>query len=81
MHALHENTLPFINGGQKMEGIPGYSDLAVTGIILGILVVTTIASLMKDRQPLARAEDGGAADPLVAAGDQDETAGQDRSDG
>ncbi len=39
LHALHENNLPFINGGQSLEGVPD--------IPIG---VTTIASLWKTRR-------------------------------
>ena len=48
LHALHENEVPFINGGQPLNvpeiGIPG--SLAFIGITL---VVTVIASMIKSR--------------------------------
>ena len=47
MHALHENSLPFINGGQKILGVPEIPIWLSLTIIIGILVVTTIASLIK----------------------------------
>ena len=47
-HALHENKLPFINGGEHLKAgwleIPTLVSLAV---IIGILAVTAIASLAK----------------------------------
>ena len=49
LHALHENELPFINGG---EGLP-VPDIPISvslGAIVVILGVTTIASLMKTRK-------------------------------
>ena len=50
MHALHENQLPFINGGEHIEAawleIPIWLSLAV---IVGTLAVTTVASLAVSR--------------------------------
>ena len=49
LHALHENELPFINGGEPVTWaieIPIWVSLVV---ILGTLVVTAVASLMSDR--------------------------------
>jgi tellurite resistance protein TerC len=48
LHALHENTLPFINGGQhvKVWEISTGMSLSVIG---AILVVTTVASLLRTR--------------------------------
>lgn len=48
-HALEENSLPFINGGQPVEGLPHISTLFSLGVIIGILAITTIASLLKSR--------------------------------
>jgi tellurite resistance protein TerC len=55
LHALHENELPFINGGEHVEAAP---DIPITVSLLSIVVilgVTTIASLWKSRRD-ARAE-------------------------
>ena len=49
LHALHENELPFINGG---EPVPWASEIPIwvsLVVILGTLVVTAVASLMSDR--------------------------------
>ncbi|MBP0617225.1 TerC/Alx family metal homeostasis membrane protein [Jiella mangrovi] len=48
-HALEENSLGFINGGQPIEGLPHISTLFSLGVIVGILAITTIASLLKSR--------------------------------
>ena len=48
-HALEENTLSFINGGQAVEGLPHISTPLSLGVIIGILVITTVASLLKSR--------------------------------
>jgi tellurite resistance protein TerC len=47
MHALHENNLPFINGGRPIEGVPDIPILVSLGAIVLILGVTTVASLWK----------------------------------
>jgi tellurite resistance protein TerC len=46
LHALHSNELPFINGGQPVLGAPEISIPASLGAIVGILGVTTVASLI-----------------------------------
>ncbi|GAA4476632.1 hypothetical protein GCM10023094_16970 [Rhodococcus olei] len=48
LHALHENTLPFVNGGEHVA-VPEISTGASLLVILGVLVVTTVASLLKTR--------------------------------
>ncbi|MCJ0902737.1 TerC family protein [Rhodococcus sp. ARC_M6] len=48
LHALHENTLPFINGGEHVS-VPEISTMLSLAVIIGVLVVTTIASLLKTR--------------------------------
>lgn len=48
-HALHENNLPFINDGQGIHGAPEISTGTSLLVILGVLVVTIVASLIKSR--------------------------------
>jgi tellurite resistance protein TerC len=48
LHALHENTLPFINGGEHVS-VPEVSIAMSLTVIIGVLVVTTVASLLKTR--------------------------------
>jgi tellurite resistance protein TerC len=48
LHALHENTLPFINGGQHVA-VPEISTGMSIGVIGVVLVITTVASLIKTR--------------------------------
>jgi tellurite resistance protein TerC len=50
MHALHVNELPFINGGEPVEGIPEIPILVSLAVIVGTLAVTTVASLLKSRR-------------------------------
>ncbi len=49
LHAMHENTLPFINGGQHIEWAPEIPIGVSLGAIVVILAVTTIASLAVSR--------------------------------
>ncbi|WP_334172113.1 TerC family protein [Sinomonas sp.] len=45
LHALHENTLPFINGGQHVEVFEVTTGLSLV-VIVGVLAVTVVASLV-----------------------------------
>ncbi|MFG1798506.1 TerC family protein [Nocardia sp. NPDC049149] len=53
LHALHENTLPFINGGEPVS-VPEISTPVSLGVILGILVIATVASLLRTRARTSR---------------------------
>ena len=50
LHALHENELPFVNGGHHVGWAPDISIAVSLLVILGTLVVTTVASLLHDRR-------------------------------
>ncbi len=50
LHALHENSLPFINGGQPLDSVPDIPISVSLGAIVLILGVTTVASLWKTRR-------------------------------
>jgi tellurite resistance protein TerC len=50
LHALHENNLPFINGGQPVEAAPDIPISVSLGAIVLILGVTTVASLWKTKR-------------------------------
>jgi tellurite resistance protein TerC len=49
LHALHENELPFINGGEHVKWAPEIPILISLGVIVGTLAVTTVASLWASR--------------------------------
>ncbi|CRZ17848.1 TerC family protein [Mycolicibacterium neworleansense] len=53
LHALHENEVPFINGGEPVH-VPEIPTLASLGVIIVTLAVTTVASLYKTRVRDAR---------------------------
>ncbi len=46
LHAMHENELPFINGGEPVSWAPDIPILVSLGVIVVVLAVTTVASLM-----------------------------------
>ena len=49
LHALHENELPFINGGEHVD-VPDIPALASLAVIIVTLVVTAVASLLASRK-------------------------------
>ncbi len=65
LHALHENTLPFINGGQPVHAVPEIPIGVSLGAIVGILGVTTVASLLHS------ARDKREATPALPSGEDD----------
>jgi tellurite resistance protein TerC len=76
LHAMHENELPFVNGGEHIEWAPDIPILVSLGAIVGILAVTTVASLVasargaESSSPLGDALESTDGD---AAGPDDET--------
>ena len=50
MHALHENTLPFLNGGEHIDAIPDVPIWLSLVMIVSILGVTAAASLIKSNR-------------------------------
>ncbi|MFI6363655.1 TerC family protein [Nocardia sp. NPDC050630] len=55
LHALHENTLPFVNGGRHVQ-VPDISTPLSLSVIIGILLIATVASLIKTRGATRSAE-------------------------
>src|SRR5690606_26501617 len=75
-HAMHENEVPFINGGQHIEWVPDISTWTSLGVIVASMAVATIASLVasareRTAEPAARAvptpQDSPAHTPVEAA--------------
>jgi tellurite resistance protein TerC len=50
LHALHENTLPFVNGGKHVGWAPDIPIWVSLGVIVGTLAVTTVLSVAADRR-------------------------------
>ena len=53
LHALHENNLPFINGGNGLS-VPEVSVEVSLLTIVGVLVITTVLSLTVGKKRLAK---------------------------
>ena len=49
LHAMHENELAFVNGGEHITWAPDIPILVSLGTIVGILAVTTVASLVASK--------------------------------
>jgi tellurite resistance protein TerC len=63
LHAMHENEVPFINGGQPVAWAPEVPIWVSLSAIVGILGVTTLASLAASRRDAHREANG--ATPLA----------------
>jgi len=50
LHALHENELPFVNGGEPVHSAPDVPIWLSLIVIVGILLITVTASLIKSRR-------------------------------
>ena len=48
LHALHENTLPFINDGQHVNVVEVSTQVSLS-VILGVLLVTVLASIFSPK--------------------------------
>lgn len=57
LHALHENNLPFINGGEHVPVVEISTGLSLS-VILGVLVITVIFSLVSPRGKVQTAISG-----------------------
>ncbi|SFT53772.1 tellurite resistance protein TerC [Geodermatophilus amargosae] len=60
IHALHENELPFINGGEHVTFIPEIPTWLSLSVIVVTLFVTTVASLARSRRDAREAAAAGA---------------------
>jgi tellurite resistance protein TerC len=50
IHALHENELPFINGGEHWDAIPEPTILVSLAWIVAVLTITVVVSLRKNKK-------------------------------
>ena len=64
LHALHENELPFLNGGRPIP-VPEISITLSLTVIVGVLAITTIASLVAVRRNPELAGGGGVRVPVA----------------
>jgi tellurite resistance protein TerC len=49
LDALRENSLPFLNDGQPLHSVPTAGSELSLGVIVGVLLVTTVASVLRTR--------------------------------
>ncbi|MDN3310603.1 TerC/Alx family metal homeostasis membrane protein [Microbacterium oryzae] len=54
LHALHENELPFINGGHHVDWAPEIGNLTSLAVIVGSMAIATIASLVSNARDARR---------------------------
>ena len=69
-HALHENELPFINGGQHVEWAPEIDTFTSLIVIVASMAVATGASLLKIRSDARKAPAVDTADTTVESSDR-----------
>jgi tellurite resistance protein TerC len=50
LDALNENSLPFLNEGQPLDSVPTVGVELSLGVIVGVLLVTTVASVLTTRR-------------------------------
>ena len=65
LHAMHENELPFINGGEHISWAPDIPIWLSLSVILGTLVVTAVASLAVTHRRKRASIGGGDQDPTA----------------
>ena len=68
-HAMHENELPFINGGKPIAWAPDIDTWTSLAVIVGAMAVATVASLVKLRMS------GTTVAEAIRAGEQDDAEG------
>ena len=69
LEALHENNLPFLNGGEPVP-VPTIGIALSLSVIVGVLAITTIASLIKVRRDPGAVHAPGGAAPAVDQAEQ-----------
>src|SRR5207248_3274179 len=50
LQAVHENSLPFLNGGEPIQAVPRISTWVSLLVIVAVLLTATVASLLKTRR-------------------------------
>ncbi|WP_185061664.1 TerC/Alx family metal homeostasis membrane protein [Pseudonocardia eucalypti] len=79
LEALHENDLPFLNGGDPVP-VPTVGIALSLSVIVGVLAITTVASLIKSRSVAKRDAAAAAqvtdAEPAAVRGPQPHETGQ-----
>jgi tellurite resistance protein TerC len=71
LEALHTNTLPFLNGGEPLN-VPTVNIALSLSVIIGVLIITAVASLLKTRNDDRKAEIAANGAPAASEPDADE---------
>jgi tellurite resistance protein TerC len=50
LEAVHENSLPFLNGGEHIDAVPTIPIWLSLAVIVGVLAIATVASLLRTRR-------------------------------
>jgi tellurite resistance protein TerC len=58
LHALHNNEVPFINGGEGVDWAPEIDTWTSLAVIVASMAVATVASLIKSRRDTQREKSG-----------------------
>ena len=58
LHALHNNEVPFINGGEGVDWAPEIDTWTSLAVIVASMAVATVASLIKNRRDTQREKSG-----------------------
>ncbi len=58
MEALHENSLPFLNGGEPIHAVPAVPTWASLSFIVAVLITVTITSTLANRRDARAAATG-----------------------
>ncbi|MDT0234940.1 TerC family protein [Curtobacterium sp. BRB10] len=82
LHALHDNELPFLNGGHHIEWAPEINTWVSLLVIVAAMAVSTLASLVRMRGETPATDDGAVTNTATdgEAATDDDRADQDRSD-
>jgi len=54
LEALHQNTLPFLNGGESVHWAPEIPTSVSLGVVVGIIMLTALTSMIATRRRAAR---------------------------
>ena len=63
--ALHENALPFVNGGEHVEWSPEIPTSISIGVVVGIILITALTSTITSRRRAARVAAGQSEAPVA----------------
>jgi tellurite resistance protein TerC len=63
LEALHQNTLPFLNGGESVHWAPEIPTSVSLGVVVGIILLTAVTSMIASRRRASREAAAGSSEP------------------